>query len=408
MIDLIEKSKQLVEWELFSRKYYLQKLKILVNNRNMLVITGQRRVWKSYIILDYLKTKKIDLNEVFYINKELDSNSQIKDTKDLNKFFTEYEKDNDIKYIIIDEIQDINEWEIFVREKLAYKKYNIIITGSNSKLLSGELATYLAWRYLTLEVFPFTYSEYLEFKSLENTKENFKEYLKFGWMPEILLWENSVLIKNYTKSLINSIILKDIIARYKVWEYALFEKVLIFLAQNIWSLTTLRKIDDFLKKDKLSLSLQTISNYTKYLQNTFILNEAQRYDILGKKVLEFNSKYYFNDLWIRNAIYLNFDFDISKLLENYVYNTLLKNWYKISVGNIWWLEIDFVAEKDDIKKYFQVCYLLATGEIYKREFWNLEKINDNWEKYVVSMDDIIFKNSKWVKHIQAWEIEKYL
>jgi predicted AAA+ superfamily ATPase len=186
----------------------------------------------------------------------------------------------------------------------------------------------------------------------------------------------------------------------------LFEKVLIFLAQNIWSLITLRKIDDYLKKDKLSLP--TISNYVKYLQFAFILNEVQRYDILGKKILEFNSKYYFNDLWIRNSIFYNLKLDIGKLLENFVYNMLLKNWYKTSVWNFWKLEIDFVAEKWGIVKYFQVCYILWDEKIINREYKPLEGVKDNWEKFVVSMDDINFWVSEWVKHIQAWELEKYL
>jgi predicted AAA+ superfamily ATPase len=192
-----------------------------------------------------------------------------------------------------------------------------------------------------------------------------------------------------------------------VSDYKLFEKVLNFLSQNIWSISSLRKVENYLKKDKMSLSLNTISNYIKYLQNCFIINECERFDILGKKTLEYNSKYYFNDLWIRNSLYLNWKMDIWKLLENFIYNMLLKNWYEVFVWNLKDKEIDFIAKKDNKIKYFQICYLLS-DDIREREYWNLEKIVDNWEKFVISMDDVDFWVSEWIKHIQAWKLENIL
>lgn len=334
----------------------------------MLVIIGQRRVGKSSLVLDYLKTKDIDLDTVFYLNKEVDLERKIGSSKDLEELFVAYSQKHTIKYLIIDEIQDIDHWEDFIREKLVYQQYYIIITGSNSKFLSGELATYFTGRYVSLEVFPFTYTEYLKIKTLPQNKETFLEYLEIGGLPEIVLEQDKNLRKNYLENLLHSLLLKDIVARYKIENYSLFEKVVLFLAQNIGSMTSLRKIEDYLKKDKLSLSLPTISNYISYLKTAYLISECERYDILGKKVLEYNAKYFFTDLGLRNTLFYHTGFDITKLLENYVYNMLIRNGYQVRVGNINGVEIDFVAEKDGRKLYIQVAYLIPSEEVYEREF----------------------------------------
>lgn len=408
MIELINKSKNIITNNIFSREYYSKKMNSMVSNKNILIITWQRRVWKSYIIIDYIKTNNIDLWEIFYLNKELDSLWLIKNNIDLEVLFNEYSKLNNTKYIIIDEIQDIESWEIFIRAKFVEKKYNIIITGSNSKLLSSELSTYLTWRYINLDIYPLTYFEYIEFKNLENTKINFLEYLEFWWLPEIVLETNKDLKKNYISNLKNSIILKDIVNRYKIKDYSFFEKILWFVSQNIWNITSLRKVEDYLKKDKIKVSLSTISNYIKYLENTYLINNCEKYDLAWKRVLEYNSKYYFNDLWIRNSIYYNFNFDIWKLLENYVFNMLIAKWYNVYVWEKKWLEIDFVAQKENIKIYIQVTYLITSQEVYEREFWNLKQIKDNFEKIVISMDDLIFKDDSWIKHFSILELERFL
>ncbi len=405
MVEIIDKSKNIIKRNIFSRPHYLQKMSSIVSDKNILVISWQRRVWKSYIILDYLKSNNIDLEEVFYINKELDSNDELQTNIDLEDLFTAFEKDNKIRYIIIDEIQDIEWWENFIRAKCSEKKYNIIITWSNSKLLSSELSSYLTWRYINLDVYPLTYFEVLDVKKLENSKETFLHYLEFGWLPEIILETNEDLKRNYIKNLKDSIVLRDIVNRYKIKDYSFFEKILWFVSQNIWNITSLRKVEDYLKKDKIKVSLSTISNYIKYLENTYLINNCEKYDLAWKKILEYNSKYYFNDLWIRNSIYYNFNFDIWKLLENYVFNILLSRGYKIYIWDKKWREIDFIAQKWNEKKYFQVSYLISSEEVYEREFWNLQLIKDNFEKIVLSMDDVKFKDESWIKHYKIWELE---
>jgi len=408
MIELIYKSKNIIKQDIFSRPYYLEKMNNIANNKNILIVSWQRRVWKSYIIIDYLKSNNIDLKSVFYLNKEIDSISQIKTNIDLENLFNLYEKENETKYIIIDEIQDIEGWENFIRAKFSEKKYNIIITWSNSKLLSSELSTYLTGRYINVDIFPLTYFEFLHIKNLSNSKQNFLYYLEFWWLPEIVLETNDDLKRNYIKNLKDSIILKDIVNRYKIKDYSFFEKILWFVSQNIWNITSLRKVEDYLKKDKIKVSLSTISNYIKYLENTYLINNCEKYDLAWKKVLEYNSKYYFNDLWIRNSIYYNFNFDIWKLLENYVFNILLSKWYKIYIWEKKWLEIDFIAQKWTLKKYFQITYMITSEEVYKREFWNLKQIKDNFEKIVLSMDDIEFKDNSWIKHFKIWYLESIL
>ncbi len=408
MIEIIDKSKNIVKQDIFSRSYYLEKMNIMVNNKNILIISWQRRVWKSYIIIDYLKSNNIELSQVFYLNKEIDSTNQIKTNIDLENLFNEYEKENEVKYLIIDEIQDVEGWENFIRAKFSEKKYNIIITWSNSKLLSSELSTYLTWRYVNLDVFPLTYFEFLHIRNLSNSKQKFLYYLEFWWLPEIVLETNDDLKRNYIKNLKDSIILKDIVNRYKIKDYSFFEKILGFVSQNIWNITSLRKVEDYLKKDKIKVSLSTISNYIKYLENTYLINNCEKYDLAWKKVLEYNSKYYFNDLWIRNSIYYNLNFDIWKLLENYVFNILLSKWYKIYIWEKKWLEIDFIAQTWTDKKYFQVTYLISSEEVYNREFWNLKQIWDNFEKIVLSMDEVEFRDNSWIKHYKIWELENIL
>jgi len=406
-MKLIKKSKEILQRNIFKRSFYLRKIRNFLTKNNVLVISGQRRTWKSFIINAFLKYEKINLNNVFYLNKELDIWNEIKNALDLEDLFQNFLKQNPkCEYIIIDEIQDIENWENFIRAKYAEKKYFIIITWSNSKLLSWELASYLTWRFVDIKVFPLSYQEYLEFKKFKNNKKAFFEYLEFGGLPEVVLENNLELKKNYIKNLKDSIILKDIVARYNIKNYSYFEKILQFLSNNIWAITSLRKIENYFIKDKIKISLTTISNYLKYLENSFLINECEKIDLNWKKILEYNSKYYFNDLWIRNSINYNFNFDIWKLLENYIFNILIKNWYKVFVWNKKWLEIDFVAEKDWKRKYFQVAYLISDEKVYEREFWNLKKINDNWDKYVLSMDDIKFNDENGIKHLNILNFEE--
>lgn len=398
---LYEKSiNSLKKNDIFLRKEYIQKIKEYSDTFNILVLEWQRRVWKSYSLIWFLIYYKINLDEVFYINKELDINDEINNQKDLNILFENINKNNNIKYIIIDEVQNIENWEKFILWKYTEKKYKIIITWSNSKLLSWELSTLLTWRYMTISIFPFNYREFLELKKIENNKNSFKEYIQFWWMPEVLLLKNEELKNNYIQNTLSSIFLKDIVSRYTIRNVKLLEKIFQFLQSEIWNIVSLKNISNYIKNIfKKEVSLTTISNYVKYLNYPFLINEVLRYDIKWKKILDYTAKYYFTDIWIRNISWFNFNLDIWKILENIVYIKLISEWYKVYVWEFSWKEIDFIAEKNWEKIYIQVCYLLSSKDVINREFWNLIKIKDNYEKIVVSMDETFWNTYQWIKNI---------
>lgn len=410
MKNIIKENKQyILSKQIYNRNYYLDKFYNFVNTKNVLVVEWQRRVWKSSVVISFLQSNNKELNKVFYINKELDLLNNIKNAKDLDEIFDFYKTNyEDPTYIVIDEIQDIQDWEKFIRKYQALWKYKIIITWSNSKLLSWELSTYLTGRYLSLEIFSFDYSEFIDFKWLSKWKDSFKEYLQYGWMPEILQIEDQEIKKNYLQTLLSNIILKDIISRYNIRDIKLIEKILAFLSNNIWSLVSITNISNYLKNQfQKEYSTKTIANYMNYLIYPYIINETQRYDIKGKKILEYVSKYYFTDIGIANNFGFVFAKDISKILENIVYLQLRRKWYKVYVWENKNYEIDFIAEKKWEKKYIQVCYLLSSQKTIQREFGNLQNIKDNYPKYVISMDDSFGNSFDWIENINIidWLID---
>jgi len=338
-IDYIKNKK------VYKREKYHKKLSKLLKNNNIIVIEWQRRVWKSSIIISYIQELKIPLKKIFYINKELDSLNKIKNEQDIQKIWEEFNnKFWEPSYIIIDEIQDIDNWEKFIRKYNSYKKYKIIITWSNSKLLSGELATYLTWRYLTMQVFSLSYREFLFFKKDKKSENSFMEYIEFWWMPEVLFIKDQEIKRNYAKNLISDIVLKDIVSRYNIRDIKLIEKILTFLSDNTWSLVSITNIWTYLKNQfQKEYSTKTIANYLKYLEFPYIVNEVNRYDIRWKKILEYIWKYYFSDIWIRNSYSFIFVRDIWKILENFVYLKLIQDWYEVYIWENRWAEIDFIA-----------------------------------------------------------------
>lgn len=384
-----------------SRKIYSNRLLEFENQNNIVVITWLRRAGKSSIILDFLKGKK----DIFYFSKELDVENKIKNQVDLKALFDTYLKKNNAKYIVIDEIQDIENWEMFVRWVYALKRYKIIITWSNSNLLSSELSTYLSWRYISIRVYPFSFCEYLDFNWMQYSEENLIKFLTYWWLPEVSLLDSDNLKKNYLNSIRDSIILKDIVTRYSIRDLNLYSSILRFLSDNIWQLTTWRNLAKFLKNQWIKLSLASLLDYILFTENSFVIEKVNRFDIKWKKILEINNKYYFEDLGLRNAIIWNFSTqDISQLLENFVYNELKNKWYQIFIWNIWDYEIDFIAEKDWEVKYFQVSYLLNENS-FEREIGSLLKIKDNFPKYIVTLDKFRKWTKSWIKII--W-IEEFL
>ncbi|HOF00173.1 MAG TPA: ATP-binding protein [Spirochaetota bacterium] len=396
----------------FIRERYQSKIISYLDNSLVKVLVGQRRVGKSYImrmLIDYLlKTRDISPKNILYINKEIYDFDFINTAQSLDnivKTYTETINPTGKIYIFIDEIQEIAGWEKVVNSLSQdyLKKYEIFISGSNSNLLSKELATYLSGRYIQFEILPFSYKEYLNYYKLDNTKSNFLEYLKNGGMPETLRLSGNELIRNYLEQLLNSIILKDIVTRYNIRDAALLERLVFYIIDSSGSLFSVNRIVNYFNSHKIKTNNETVGNYLKFIEDTFFIHSLERYDIKGKSILASDKKYYLNDTGFKFYLTSSFNMNIGRFLENLVYLHLRRFHYRIFIGKIAENEIDFIAEKDGNKKYIQVTYLLSDESIIKREFGNLSLINDNYEKIVLSLDDVEMGNLNGIKHMKIWE-----
>lgn len=385
----------------FIRNQYLNKIKPYVGKNIIKVLTGQRRVGKTTIlkqIIDLIKKEDQDSN-IIYINKEQNEFKQLKNSDDLFSYVKFKLSKNNKNYILIDEVQEISDFEIALRQ-LLLEKIDIYCTGSNAKMLSGDLATHLSGRYIEFHINSLSYNEFLEFHSLENNNESLNKYIRYGGLPYLIhLPLEDEIVYGYLKSIYNTIILKDIVARYNIRDIDFLERLVEYLSDNIGSYVSSKKISDFLKSQRVSLSVNTVMNYLKYLTNSFFINKVQRIDIVGKKRFEINDKYYFSDLGLKNSIIPYSESHIGNVFENLVYNHLLFCGYDVFIGKHQDREIDFVIQKGEVLKYIQVAYLIPDEKVRDREFGNLLKINDNYEKIVVSADPFV-SDYKGVKHLQ--------
>lgn len=398
------------------RKKYLDFLiKLAFNNKLIKVLSGQRRAGKSYILRQFIdaliKDHKVSSKNIFYVNFEDEEFKNIKNKDDLSELIKKYTKERkpDLKkelYLILDEIQEITGWEKLLASYLANTQiqYQIYITGSNSNLLSSELATYITGRYIVQEILPFSYQEFLDYYQLESNQTNLIEYLNSSSLPETFhLNKEEEIIRNYLKAVKDSILLKDIVQRYKVENVALLENLFLFLIDNISNPFSINSINKTLLANNISTNINTLSNYIKYLEESFVLHGVSRYDLKGKKILEGEKKYYLNDLGLRKFLFSKFDLANGKFLENFVYNELRYHGFEVYTGKINDLEIDFVAEKNKKRIYIQVAYLLADEKVIQREFGNLQKIKDNWDKIVISLDPVSMGSVEGIEHKQAWD-----
>ena len=395
----------------FRRDFYLKKIETTMGNKLIKVLVGQRRVGKSFLlrqIIERLLNSDVKGKNIFYLNKELIDYDEVRDYKDLNKLIKIYLKEMKPKgkvYYFLDEVQEIDGWQKIVNSLAQdHRQSNeVFISGSNSKMLSGELATYLTGRYISFEIFPFSYSEYLKYFQLKNTKKNLINFIQNTGLPEILLVEDEEFKRNYLQSLKDAILLKDIAGRYQIRHVKILERIMDYISDNIGNIFSVDKVSNFLRTKKYKISNNTISSYLKYLSETFLIYEIQRYDLKGKNILDSGKKYYLNDLAFRNFIFSKFDAGLGKHLENIVFLSLRRGGWKVNVGKFDNLEIDFVAEKAGEVKYIQVAYSVADEKVAEREFGNLEKIKDDYEKIVLSLDDVSFGNRNGIKHLEIWK-----
>ncbi len=388
------------------REHYLDRIKPFIQKDIIKVLVGQRRVGKSYLlfqIMDELLSIGVKNESIIYINKELHEFESIRDYRDLLQYIKQVTKGKRAT-LFIDEIQGISRFENALRDLHASGKYDIYCTGSNADLLSGELATYLSGRYIEIHVYSLTYSEFMLFHKLNNSEDAFLKYLKYGGLPYLINLElEDTIVYDYLKSITNTIMLKDVVARYKIRNIAFLERLLEYLADNVGSLISAKKISDFLKSQKTNISPNVVLNYLHFLSTAFLIFKVQRSEIGGKKIFEINEKYYFQDCGLRHS---QIDYrlsDINKMLENVVYMHLRASGYTVTVGQLGNREIDFVCERKGGKLYVQVAYLIPDKKAWDREFGNLLKIQDNYPKFVVSTDKMIDAGEKGIKHMNVLE-----
>lgn len=395
--------------EFYKRELYLDRIKPFVNTQMIKVLTGQRRVGKSFLIfqlMDYIRLS-YPSSDLIYINKELFEFDGLKDYSDLVNYVTQKRNNlNDKCFLFIDEVQDITNFEKALRHFFAEGGYDIYCTGSNANMLSGELATYLSGRYIEFKVYSLTYNEFLQFHKLEDSSDSFTKFYKFGGLPYLInLPFNELLVSDYLRSIYDTIILKDVVNRYNIRNVRQLQDLTIYLADTIGNLFSANKISEYLKSQRVDLPPKTILEYLTYLNNAYFVKRLRPADIQGKRQFQIGEKYYFEDLGIRHAIRPFRPNDIGQVLENIVCHHLLVNGYNLLVGRDGDREIDFVGEKDGEKIYVQVAYSVMDPKTHEREFGNLLAIKDNYPKMVITMDELEGSSYEGIKQIP---IRKFL
>lgn len=385
------------------RPFYLDKIIPFIGVDLIKVLIGQRRVGKSYILLqliDVINTKDKKAN-IIYINKEENEYDAIANYRDLIVYVEKRAVAKANNYLLIDEIQDIEHFEKALRHFFAKKIFDIYCTGSNARLLSSEIATGLSGRYIEIPVHTLSYVEFLQFQKLPSSEESLLKYIRYGGLPFLSnLKLTDEIVYGYLQSVYNTIILNDVVARFKIRNINFLNRLLEYLADNIGSLVSANRISDFLKSQKIKTTPNIVLDYLSFLTSSFIIHEVNRTNIRGKKVFEINEKYYWEDLGLRNSRAGYKSTEIGQMLENLVFSHLLRLGFAIHVGQLVNKEIDFVAEKEGKKIYIQVAYLINNDSVKSREFGNLLDIEDNYQKIVVSMDKIIGDDYKGIKHYQ--------
>ncbi|WP_308271243.1 ATP-binding protein [Prevotella sp.] len=400
----------------FPRPLYTANINQYLGNKVVKVLTGQRRVGKSYILRQtamHLMRQGVSGNNIVFINRELTAFDFIENYKDLDNFIRLYRQELKPEgriYIFIDEVQDIEGWERVVNSLSQdfTEDYELFITGSNSKMFSGELSTLLSGRYVEFHIFPLSYEEYASVHQLPIGKQSYMQYMADGGYPELVHFQSSDVKRNYISGLKDTVLLKDIIRRYTIRDIRLLEDLFAYLVNNSSNLLSITNITNFIKSKGRKTSYDTVSAYLGYIEEVYLAHRALRYNIKGKETLSGSYKYYMNDLSFKNYLYAGFGYGTGYLLENLVYLELLRHGYDVYVGSIKEKEVDFVAIKNDRTIYVQATYLLIDEHTIEREHAPLELIADNYEKVVVSLDDLQMPSRNGIKHIRAWELSQML
>lgn len=378
------------------RQTYIDKIEKYLGKETIIVLVGQRRVGKSCILKMVRDDKMADSdNNVIYIDKEKWQFDAIQTYQDLNEYIEKHWDNAKHNYILIDEVQDIKEFERSVRSFRTEPNTDIIITGSNARMLSNELSTLIGGRYKEIYIQSLSYNEFLEFHNLADNDESLSLYIQYGGMPgltKIGLEEDDA--REYQTDIYHTVLLKDVIMKNQIRNVPFLENLVRFMADNIGKLISANSIAKYMKSQGESITSTLVINYISFLCQAYILHRVNRYDIHGKRIFENNDKFYFDDNGMRNAIAGGTrEGDIEKVIENIIYEHLIRLGYQVYVGQLQAGEIDFVCTKPEGQRiYVQASYIVAEQATREREFGNLRSIKDNYPKYVISMTPLLTKN----------------
>lgn len=384
------------------RELYFKKIEPFIGTGLIKVLTGQRRVGKSYVLLQLIDEirKRDHTANIIHINKEDYRFEFIKSHNDLMVYLESQKAPSVNHYLFIDEVQDISNFELALRSLLTVDGWDIYITGSNATLLSGELSTYLSGRYIQITIHALSYPEFLIFHKLPENSESFLKYIRWGGMPHLInLRQEDAVVYEYLRNIHNTIILRDIIERYNIRNVRFLQDLIHYLADITGSVLSAKRISDYLKSQRINLNPKLVLEYLVYLESVYLVDRLKRIEVNGRKIFEIGDKFYFEDLGMRHAIVPFQQKDIGKVLENLVYHHLIVNGYQVYIGKYGEKEIDFVTTKNEIKTYIQVAYMITDDKTHDREFGNLLSIPDNCPKIVVSMDETATGNYKGIEHI---------
>ena len=375
------------------RQSYLEKIERYLGKDTIIILTGQRRIGKSYILRLFRdKMSRYAESNVIFIDKEKHEFDDIKTYKDLNAYIDERRKKKKTNYILVDEIQDIEEFEKSVRSYYEDPDIEIVVTGSNSKMLSSDLSTLIGGRYKEIYIQALSYEEFMLFHQLTDSDDTLSKYIQFGGLPGLVkmgLDEQDA--REYQLDVYHTVLLKDVIMRNKIRNVPFLENLVRFLADNASKIISANSIAKYMKSQGESVTSTVIINYTKFLCDAYLIHKVNRYDIHGKKLFESNDKFYFEDNGLRNALAGGSrEGDIEKVIENIIYNHLIRLGYEVTVGQLQAGEIDFVCKKPKGQRvYVQASYIIADEATREREFGNLQAIKDNYPKYVISMTPLV-------------------
>lgn len=390
------------------RTLYLNQLLKYKDTEVIKVITGLRRCGKSTLLMNFqdaLKEMGVEKSQILYINFESLQYDHIKTYQDLYRYVMEYcQNQESISYLLFDEIQRVDGWEKAINSFRVDFSCDIYITGSNAYLLSSEISTLLSGRYIEIAMYPLSFQEYLTFKgeSQDELRQMFYEYMKYGGMPGFFrMPQDEGSAASYMDGIYHTVVLKDVVERNQVRDVAILDDLMKFMMENIGNLITAKKISDYFTSNRKQAHHNTVLNYMKMFENAFILYRCDRYDVKGKKRLATHQKYYVSDLGIRNALLGFRNGDYGHMLENIIYFELLRRGYCVYVGVKDQLEVDFIAERINDKKYIQVCYGMNTEETLERELKPLRQLKDQYKKIILTMDQGFIKEIDGIKCVYA-------